>query len=331
MANLQKPVKNTAAVTIGGVKISGDLSTIQSMGLLGYSRNSRYGGYDESDVESWGRGVTTMEDGHQVTTYPDVTRKPKYRIPQGTNPTYAGGRLMPGGQGIATEVPSELQGQLGKYYATNVFDSENEGLLGRMGIRPEMIKQAKAGQMQAQQRPIDRETQDAEAYQVGIDTLVKTGTSSMKEFNELFKETRGETALNRIKGKEKEYAPQLKKFVMGGQVLDVDMNKPKELKAARDAGFTEYQELTDTSFQKDINFLKKEFNVNTKAAIRIRKSVEGQGREAAMMKAYDNTVGTHERKLKQAQQTGIVWDSLYEGKTPLPTGQRKSLDTFKGK
>ena len=40
----------------------------------------------------------------------------------------------------------------------------------------------------------------------------------------------------------KEYAPELKKFVKGKQVRDVDMNKPSEVAKARAEGFTEYIE-----------------------------------------------------------------------------------------
>jgi len=39
----------------------------------------------------------------------------------------------------------------------------------------------------------------------------------------------------------KEYAPELKKFVKGKQVRDVDMNKPSEVAKARAEGFTEYE------------------------------------------------------------------------------------------
>jgi hypothetical protein len=40
----------------------------------------------------------------------------------------------------------------------------------------------------------------------------------------------------------KEYAPELKKFVKGKQVRDVDMNKPSDVAKARAEGFTEYIE-----------------------------------------------------------------------------------------
>ena len=191
---------------------------------------------------------------------------------------------------------------------TNRYGREQEGLLASMGIRPEVLAQAKT-----QQQPFSGTRE--QAYQMAMKKASEMGINlevAAKQFNTAFPET-------------KAYTPQTQILTKDGKIDWFDMNNKSDFKRARQGGWKPYKETSesDTAFQRDIGFLQKSFpNMSIKDAIRMRKSVEGQSKEAAMLKAYQDIAGNHERKLKAAQDVGKVWNLFYgEGSAAsVPSG-----------
>ena len=150
-------------------------------------------------------------------------RQPFMRNPQGTNPiplNLLSGKVSDGN--IMTAVPPHLQGQYGKFYGTNVYDGENAGLLGQMGVSPEQITQAKT-QQAIINKPMDITAKQDAAWK-DAQALIASGKVAPDVMNKEFLTVFGQDALDRVRGiSPKKYEPKTQ-----SEALDFERKKKEQ-------------------------------------------------------------------------------------------------------